>query len=83
MLLVVPEVPDQPSAKPLVQGFGCRLGGDTLSCEVLYVGAPIPEQLLAAQLITRGRKPTLVSLDWSPLPPGLYRNARIDLKEPT
>ena len=79
MLLVVPEVPTQPSAKPLVQGFGCRLGGDTLSCEVLYIGSSIPTQTLTAQLHTRGREPIRLALAWSDIPPGLYRNAAVDL----
>lgn len=84
MLLVVPEVSGHPSRKPLVQGFGCRLlGGDTLSCEALFVAAPIPAQALAAELHTRGREPRLVTLDWSEVPAGLYRHAQIDLTKET
>lgn len=81
MLLAVPEVPDQPSTKPLVQGFGCRLGAGTLSCEALFIGATIPTQTLPAELHQRHKPPVQVSLDWSDIPPGLYRNATIDLKE--
>jgi hypothetical protein len=84
MLLVVPEVPGTESRKPLIQGFGCRLlGGDTLSCEALFAARPIPTQALRAQLHTRGRRPTTVTLDWSEVPAGLYRNAQIDLIKET
>lgn len=80
MLLVVPEVPGQPSKKPLVQGYGCRLhlGGGTVSCEALFTAATVPTQRLTAELHVRGRAPIVVTLDWSEIPPGLYRNASID-----
>lgn len=82
MLLVVPEVPNQPSGKPLVLGFGCRLGGGTLSCETLFIAEAIPDQPLVAHLHARGRSPVGVTLAWSDTPPGLYRTASIDVKEP-
>ena len=81
--MVVPEVPGQPSRKPLVQGFGCRLhlGSGTLSCEALFVAESVPTQLLAAELRERHKPPRGITLDWSETPPGLYQNATIDLKE--
>ena len=84
MLLVVPEVSGLESRKPLIQGFGCRLlGGDTLSCEALFAAQPIPTQAPRAELHVRGRKPATITLDWSEVPPGLYRNAQIDLVKET
>lgn len=77
MLLVVPEVPGQPSRKPLLQGYGCRLRGDTLSCETLYVDRHIPEQTLTGELHERGKPPVLVTLAWEPMEPALWGNARI------
>ena len=83
MLLVVPEVPNQPSRKPLVQGFGCRLGGGHLSCEALFVAEDIPSQPLAAELHERHKPPARVMLDWSSTNAGLYQHASIDVtKEP-
>lgn len=83
MLLVVPEVPDQPSAKPLVQGYGCRLGAGTLSCDTLYIESVIPAQELKALLIERGRHPKPVTLNWGgSLAPDVHGNATLDLKEP-
>ena len=79
MLLVVPEVPDQPSRKPLVQGFGCHLRGDTLSCEALFVGREIPDQVLAGELRQRHGPAKAVRLAWSTLEPALYKNASIDV----
>ena len=81
MLLVVPEVPDQPSRKPLVQGYGCALRGDTLSCEALFVGREIPDQVLVGELRQRHGPPRRVALAWSTLEPALYKNASIDVKE--
>lgn len=79
MLLVVPEVPDQPSRKPLVQGFGCHLRGDTLSCEALFVATVIPDQELVGELRQRHGPPRRVRLAWSSLEPALYKNASIDV----
>lgn len=81
MLLVVPEVRNQPSGKPLVQGYGCHLRDGTLFCEALFVAASIPGQELAGELLQRHGPPQRVRLDWSTLEPALYRNASIDLKE--
>lgn len=83
MLVVVPEVPGLPSNKPLVQGYGCRLGGGTLSCDTLYIQSAIPAQELPALFIVRGRHPKPITLAWGgSLPAGVHRNATIDLKEP-
>jgi hypothetical protein len=80
VLLVVPEVSGVESRKPLVQGFGCRLlGGDTLSCEALFIAREIPDQTLRAELHVRHQPPRVVTLAWSDTPPGLYQNAQIDL----
>ena len=70
-----------PSRKPHIQGFGCRLGvgGDTLSCEALFVGTEVPDQALDAQLHERHKHPKRVLLDWTSVTPGLYQNARIDI----
>jgi len=81
MLLVVPEVPNQASGKPLLQGYGCRLRGGTLSCEVLFVGADIPAQTLPADLYERGRVPQRVALEWTPLEPRLWKQATITISE--
>lgn len=81
MLLVAPEVPNQPSSKPLLQGYGCRLRGGTLSCEVLFVGANIPAQTLAAELHERGKPPQRVALEWTPLEPRLWKQATITVLE--
>jgi hypothetical protein len=83
VLLVVPEVPNQPSRKPLVQGFGCRLGGGHVSCEALFVATEIPTQTLAAELRERHKPPTRVSIAWSGTRAGLYQNASIDTLEET
>lgn len=80
MLLVVPEVPSQPSRKPLLQGYGCRLRGDTLSCEALFVATNIPAQTLLAELHERGKAPVRVVLDWTPLEPALWRDAEIGVR---
>lgn len=79
MLFVVPEVPDNPSRKPLLQGFGCRLRADTLSCEALYVDRHIPAQPLRGELHERGRPPVPVTIEWEPLDPALWGNARIPI----
>jgi hypothetical protein len=80
VLLVVPEVPNQPARKPLIQGFGCRLGSDHVFCETLYCANDVPEQLLDAELHERHRAPVRVVLAWSPMPAGaLHGAARIDL----
>lgn len=82
MLLVVPDVPNQASRKPLLQGFGCRrVGSGALSCETLYVDAHIPTQVLTAELHERHTPPITVRLDWTPLPPGLHGRVVIDLEE--
>ena len=81
MLLVVPEVPNQPSGKPLLQGFGCRLRDGTLSCEALFVAAEIPGQELVGELLQRHAPAKRVLLAWSTLEPALYRDASIDLEE--
>lgn len=84
MLLVVPEVPHLPSRKPLVQGYGCRLRGDTLSCEALFVAVDIPAQTLLGELHERGQHPRRVRLEWTPLAPALWRDATITLaREPS
>lgn len=79
MLLVASEVPNQPSRKPLLQGYGCRLRGDTLSCEVLFVAAHIPPQALTAELHERGKAPQLVTLLWESLDPALYGRATLNV----
>jgi len=79
VLLVVPEVPSLESLKPVIQGFGCRLGGGVLSCEALFTEVIVPTQVLVGELHVRGRPPSTVRLDWSEIPPGLYRNAEIDV----
>ena len=83
MLLVVPEVPNQPSGKPLLQGFGCRLRDGALSCETLFVDQHIPAQVLMGELHERHKPPVNVRLDWTPLPPGLHGRVVIDLEEET
>jgi hypothetical protein len=80
VLLVVPEVPGMTSPKPLVQGYGARLGGGALSCEALFVAATIPTQDLVGYLHARHKPPVRVSLAWSEIPPGLYRDAEIDVR---
>lgn len=81
MLLVVPEVPNQPSRKPLVQGFGCGLRDGALFCEVLFVARDIPDQVLSGELRQRHGPPKRVRLEWSTLEPALYRNASIDVQK--
>ena len=72
-----------PSAKPLVQAYGCRLGRGTLSCDTLYIQTAIPAQDLPALFIVRGRHPRAITLAWAgTLPVGVHKNATIDLKEP-
>ncbi len=80
MLLVVPEVPGVKAAKPLVQGYGVRLGGDTLSCEALFAAVHVPEQVLHAELHERGKHPRRVRLAWTPVEAKvLHKGASIDL----
>jgi hypothetical protein len=84
VLLVVPEVPGQPSGKPLVQGYGCHLRDGTLFCEALFVAASIPDQQLVGELRQRHGPAKPVRLDWTTLEPALYQNASIDtVKEET
>ena len=69
-----------PSRKPLIQGYGCRLGGDTLSCEALFVAKDVPAQSLVGELIVRHKPPARVLLAWSPVTAGvLHKDARIDV----
>lgn len=81
MLLVVPEVPNQPSGKPLLQGFGCLLRDGTLFCEALFVAVEIPDQELVGELLQRHGPPRSVRLAWSTLEPALYRDASINVEE--
>jgi len=68
------------SQKPLVQGFGVRVRGDILFCEALFVKEHVSEQVLAAELHERGRKPRVVRVAWSPIEAGvLHKDASIDL----
>lgn len=80
MLFVVPEVPGQPSRKPLVQGYGCSLRGGTLFCEALFIESEIPDQVLVGELRQRHGPPQTVRVAWSRLEPALYRNAQIDVE---
>jgi len=81
-LLVIPAIPNTPSKKPLIQGYGVRVGGDDVSCAALFVQKHVPAQTLDALLISRGSRAVKVRLDWSPIEPGLHGNATIDVSEP-
>ncbi len=84
MLLVVPDVPDLESRKPIITAIGVLVRGDTLSCEALIASQHVPEQTLTAHLHERGRKPRVMRVSWSPIEPGVaHKNAVIDIvKEP-